>query len=72
MKYRIVSNRAAGFRVLVDLVLFLAAAWPAHAALRTWTGAGANAFWSTPSNWSPSGAPQNGEDLLFPANAPRR
>jgi hypothetical protein len=54
--------------------LFLCACFgpAAHAALRTGTGAGANGSWSTAANWSPSGTPQNGEDLAFPGNAQLR
>ncbi len=32
---------------------------------KTWTGAGANANWSTALNWSPSGAPVAGDSLVF-------
>jgi len=42
------------------------------AALRQWTGAGPNAFWSTASNWSPVGAPQPGDALVFPDSAARQ
>jgi autotransporter-associated beta strand protein len=41
--------------------------WPAasaRATSRTWTGA-SNGYWSEPSNWSPFGTPQNGDDLVF-------
>jgi hypothetical protein len=34
---------------------------------RTWTGAGGNHLWSNAGNWSPAGAPKNGDDLIFPA-----
>lgn len=37
----------------------------AFAATKTWTGAGGDANWSTSSNWSPSGAPTNGDTLVF-------
>src|SRR3974377_1456211 len=36
---------------------------------RVWTGAGANAFWSTPQNWSGGVAPQSGDALAFPPGA---
>jgi fibronectin-binding autotransporter adhesin len=46
----------------------------AHAATHTWTGTGANAFWSTASNWT-GGAPAPGEAepviLDFPPGAAR-
>lgn len=51
---------------------FLCSAQPVGAALRLWTGAGPNDLWSTPANWNPAGAPQNGEDLGFLAGAPRQ
>jgi autotransporter-associated beta strand protein len=35
------------------------------AAERTWTGDGGNNLWSNPNNWSPAGAPQNGDELFF-------
>src|SRR5580765_270214 len=41
-------------------------------ALRLWTGAGADAYWSTAANWNPAGAPQNGDDLGFTAGMPRQ
>ena len=44
---------------------------PLHAASRTWTGAGANAFWSAAANWSPAGGPVNGDSLTFPSTASR-
>jgi autotransporter-associated beta strand protein len=54
--------------VLSALVMTVA---PLHAASRTWTGAGANALWSTPGNWSPAGAPANGDTLTFSSTASR-
>jgi hypothetical protein len=43
--------------------LLLAASAPAVE--RTWTGMGGNNLWSNPNNWSPAGAPQDGDDLNF-------
>ena len=43
----------------------------AEAATKTWTGLGADANWTTAANWSPSGAPMAGDDLVFPAGASR-
>ena len=40
------------------------------AAVRTWTGLGANANWSTAANWGGT-APVAGDDLVFPAGAAR-
>lgn len=45
---------------------FLLAGPAAHAADRFWTGASGNGYWSEPSNWSPTGPPQNGDALTFP------
>jgi autotransporter-associated beta strand protein len=44
-----------------------------EAATCTWTGAGADALWSTTANWSgcSGGAPQDGDELVFPAAAAR-
>jgi fibronectin-binding autotransporter adhesin len=36
----------------------------AHTETRNWVGA-IDALWSTPGNWSPSGAPQDGDALIF-------
>ena len=40
------------------------------AAVRTWTGAGANNNWTTAANWGGT-APVAGDDLVFPAGAAR-
>src|SRR4051812_14740493 len=37
----------------------------ASAVSRTWTGIGSNDNWSTAINWTPIGAPINGQDQLF-------
>src|ERR1041385_6879566 len=39
---------------------------PAFGTARNWTGGGGTGFWSTTANWSPAGAPANGDDLTFP------
>jgi autotransporter-associated beta strand protein len=39
---------------------------PAHAATRTWTGAGPDNNWTTAANWSGTIAPSEGDDLVFP------
>lgn len=41
----------------------------AEATTRIWTGTGGNKFWSTPGNWNPVGAPQNGEVLRIEAES---
>jgi dienelactone hydrolase len=48
-----------------DIVLL----WTGSGGARTWTGA-ASSLWSNPSNWSPSGVPTAGADLVFPQGAP--
>ena len=54
--------------LLVSALCCLAS--PASAATRSWTGdvspdPGGYRYWSHADNWSPNGAPQNGEDLWF-------
>src|SRR5436190_13988352 len=59
----------------VFLALLFACIWEvcttsAFAATRSWTGdgpadVGGYKYWSHPNNWSPNGAPQNGENLWF-------
>jgi len=49
---------------LVVFAAWLSAAPNARAIIRTWIG-GTDNYWSTPSNWSPAGAPQYGDDLVF-------
>jgi hypothetical protein len=36
----------------------------------TWTGADPSGNWSAPANWSPTGVPVNGNDLVFPDGLP--
>lgn len=48
------------------IVLLLAITVSAHAALRTWTGSGANTNWTTAANWSGNVAPVAGDTLEFP------
>ena len=43
-------------------------AMPALGTDRTWTG-NASVYWSNPGNWSPSGAPQDGDILHFGNNS---
>lgn len=52
-----------------DVVLFAAA--QSTGLTRTWTG-NSSTLWSNPKNWTPFGAPRNGDALVFPANATRR
>ncbi|MDW8310379.1 MAG: hypothetical protein RMK20_13475, partial [Verrucomicrobiales bacterium] len=45
---------------------------PSAAATRTWTGAGANGFWTNAANWNGGlTVPVNGDGLVFPAGATR-
>jgi fibronectin-binding autotransporter adhesin len=41
---------------------------PSPGDTHTWTGAGANALWSTAVNWSGNTAPSAGDSLIFPAS----
>ncbi|HXJ61805.1 MAG TPA: hypothetical protein VNU68_34625 [Verrucomicrobiae bacterium] len=52
------------------VVLSLATLPGARAATSTWTGADPSGFWSAPANWSPTGVPVNGNDLVFPGGLP--
>lgn len=52
-------------RILCAVWLLLAAGL-GMSAEREWTGQGGNRLWSNPNNWSPAGAPQNGDALTFP------
>src|SRR5262245_52246493 len=47
------------------LGLLLSLTFSTTGAERSWTGAGGNNLWSNPNNWSPAGAPQDGDDLNF-------
>lgn len=58
-----------GLGLFVSLATFLFVAdGQAFAATKTWTGGGSDDNWSTSGNWSPSGAPSNGDDLVFTLN----
>ncbi|HSY20060.1 MAG TPA: autotransporter-associated beta strand repeat-containing protein [Candidatus Acidoferrales bacterium] len=48
---------AAGFAVLFTIA--------AHGNTLTWSGSGANAFWSNSANWGGVGTPGNGDTLIF-------
>jgi autotransporter-associated beta strand protein len=52
------------FHKLMLALAVCCAVMPARAATRIWLGA--NSLWSNRDNWSPSGAPQNGDSLSFP------
>ncbi len=54
-------------RFFTALVLVFVA-FSSEAATRTWTGAAGN-LWSNVNNWSPAGAPVNGDTLTFPVGA---
>ena len=41
-----------------------------HAATKTWDGS-ASGFWTNAGNWTPSGAPANGDTLVFPPGVAR-
>ena len=48
--------------------IFLAAfPFTAPAVTRSWSGGGADDNFSNPANWSPVGAPLDGDSLVFPA-----
>ncbi len=49
---------------VASLVAALAAAQPASAVVKFWTGAGGNNLWSNANNWSPAGAPTGADDAV--------
>ncbi len=53
------------------LAWLLAQAGAVSAATRTWTGAAPDAFWTNAANWSPAGAPVNGDTLVFAGGVPQ-
>jgi autotransporter-associated beta strand protein len=46
-------------------VLLTVVTVPSTGVTRTWSGNGANTFWSNPANWSGGVAPQQGDELVF-------
>ena len=58
-------GRRARYFGVVPLVLLCGVAQPALAATRSWVG-GTSGYWSQPTNWTPSGIPQNGDNLQIP------
>ena len=60
-----------GRALVLAVVGLVVGSGSALAVTRTWTGNGADANWSTAANWSPSGAPVTGDDLVFPNGALR-
>lgn len=57
--------------LLAFLAITLAPADAALAATRTWDGDGPDGNWSTGANWVGGVAPQDGDELVFPAGASR-
>lgn len=55
--------------LLLGMVLSGLTSGTALAATKTWTGSGGDSNFNTSGNWSPSGAPTNGDDLVFPQTA---
>jgi autotransporter-associated beta strand protein len=64
-------SRSSGLATIAFILFGFIGITPSFAATKTWTGAGADANWSTAANWSPSGAPGAGDDLIFPLGAAR-
>src|SRR2546429_9847929 len=56
-------------RGFLAILISWALATSAQATTRSWTGNGINNKWSTAGNWSPSGAPQDGDTLVFNSGA---
>jgi autotransporter-associated beta strand protein len=66
MKRSILSSFAYRCAALVSLAC---AASQSHAASATWTGAGSDALWSNPANWSTTPVPGTGDTATFNAAA---
>lgn len=66
--HSISKKRSRVADVLSFLLVFgMSVGLRAVAEVKTWTGAHATSHnWSAASNWDPSGAPRNGDDLIFP------
>ncbi|MBU6409030.1 MAG: hypothetical protein KGR98_01455, partial [Verrucomicrobia bacterium] len=66
------TGTSSSLRFIVTAMLSLCAAGTGFAQLvtNTWTGQGANVFWTTPGNWSGQNVPANGAVIIFtgPAN----
>ena len=60
--------QALGLRILAAVVVVGFSASAFGQTSRTWTGAGADANWTTPANWGGT-APAEGDKLVFPASA---
>ena len=56
-------------RLLLLLVVLVAARATAQTCDFTWTGGGGNNTWSTPGNWNPVGPPTSGSNICFSSNA---
>src|SRR6185295_4194960 len=65
--YRLVATNAFGAASGADQTFNLGQRPPGT---NTWTGADPSGYWSAPANWSPAGAPANGNDLVFPGGLP--
>lgn len=50
------------------IILLLGSSTAMHAAMRTWSGGGADNFWANPANWGGI-APVAGDSLIFPGGA---
>jgi hypothetical protein len=61
------KNKTTQIAMLILVVLggVLISGKSAFAATKTWTGNGSDNNFSTSGNWSPSGAPTSGDDLIF-------
>ena len=69
MKSTFTNNRI--FNLLIFAVILLFTIASTEAATKNWTGA-TSSEWNIASNWSPSGVPSSGDDVIIPvvANMP--
>lgn len=58
-----------GGMLILGVAISLLHTTPTFAATKTWTGTAGDQQFNTAGNWSPSGAPTTGDDLVFPLSA---
>ncbi|MEO1007257.1 MAG: GC-type dockerin domain-anchored protein [Planctomycetota bacterium] len=68
--HRRVTGGRRAVALLVTVAAVLAAGDAAHADQITWTGLGTPGDWSDPANWSPTGPPDEDDDVVIPNVVP--
>jgi hypothetical protein len=67
IKYRLMKNTSLHFKIFSLLGILLFMSGSAWAITKTWVPTAGGA-WTTAGNWSPSGVPGTGDDVVIPAN----